>query len=161
MPFYGALQRHLLHLPSGEGHRLRALASTWRSEMEWLQNEIRVTTADLDAARVALRPVAQRLSHALGAAAPEPQVFGLGLTQCALLKEEAAGRASRILSKALADRPRLPLERRLLEMLSASGALMLQLQQWPREEPAPLESRMALFAAARKLTPTSDANRGL
>ncbi|KAL1515778.1 hypothetical protein AB1Y20_002394 [Prymnesium parvum] len=140
---------------------LEERVAMWREEMEWLQAELRATSAALDAALHALRPIAQRLSLALGAAAPEPASSGLGLAKCCQLNEEAAAEAAAIVSQIIAEsRPQLGTDppRPMRDFMSAAAALLLKLQAWAEAPISQSESRLSLVAALHKLKPSTEAN---
>ena len=87
LPDLGALIAQLRHTDSGQASLLELKAATWRQEIDWLRDELRSTAHAVETALGALRPMAQRFSLALGAAAPEPQSRGLGVAYLAQVRD--------------------------------------------------------------------------
>jgi len=160
-PVLPQLQQLLHYLRSSspsQAQQLSAAGVRWKQEIRWLQEELKGTTKALDNALLAMRPLAQRFSIALGASAPEPQSRGLGLAQCAEMKEVATGHAAAIVSRVLSESttlegkaPSAPLR----DLLSASVALLLQMQAWAEAPVSPAECRVALGAALQKIKAVS------
>jgi hypothetical protein len=102
LPAVGALLTQLrAQHGADEARQLEVQIARWCGEIEWLTDELRSTARALDTALIALRPVAQRFSLALGAAAPEPQTHGMGLAFCAGLREHAADAAAAVVASIL------------------------------------------------------------
>ena len=117
---------------------------------------------------------------ALGAAAPEPQSRGLGVTYCAELRDNAAERTASVLSSVLASYRNTQQQQQqeggggssssgsassalpspqLKEILCSAVSLLLQLQTWANAPMSAAECRAAMQNALKRLTPLCDANR--
>ena len=98
------------------------------------------------------------------ASAPEADASsgGLGHAFCASVKEHAGLDAAATLSHLLSTRRGCPTpSKETRELLSAGASLMAQMHNWASAPVSPVESRLALLAALKRLSPKDAANSEL
>lgn len=175
LPLLHTLLGHWSRVDPAIGEALVRDAARWSQEIAWLQDALRRTSRRVEEAMLAMKPMAQRFSLALGAVAPEPISYGFGVNVCSQMRDHSQEAALAILSRRMAEGGRPPsagddtsapaaapgpsrvpppdVFQRVVQALM----LLLQVQAWAA---APVDSaaecRFAFTAALEALIPESE-----